>query len=108
MLRPDRNGVYAPARTVPPSGNALLTARNIGDRIQTSNLLIPIAWTATEDLTEAELIALNEAAQTGRDPHSIGGYFKIGDLYAEDGGSHMHRETRVAPAAVTFSRLAQS
>jgi len=36
-----------------------------------SNVLIPIVWLATEDIIEVELVALNEAAQTGRDPHSI-------------------------------------
>ena len=75
--------------------------------MQTSNLLIPIVWAATEDLTEAELIALNDAAQAGRDPHAIGGYPGISDLFTEDGGSHMHRETRIALAAVTLSRLTQ-
>ena len=35
------------------------------------NLPIPIVWLATEDIIEVELVALNEAAQTGRDPHSI-------------------------------------
>ena len=75
--------------------------------MQTSNLLFPIVWTATENLTEAELVALNEAAQTGFDPHSIGSYPKINDLFTEDGGSRMHRETRIALAAVTLSRLTQ-
>jgi hypothetical protein len=76
--------------------------------MQTSTLLIPLVSEATEDLTDAELAALNEAVQTGRDPHLIGGYPKISDLFTENGGSHMHRETRVALAAVTLSRLMQS
>jgi hypothetical protein len=76
--------------------------------MQTSSLLIPIVRAATEELTEAELVALNEAAQAGCDPHAIGSYSKIGDLFTEDGGSHMHRETRIALAAVTLSRLTQS
>ena len=75
--------------------------------MQTSTLLIPIVGVATADLTEVELIALNEAAQAGRDPHAIGGYPKISDLFTEDGGSHMHRETRRALAAVALSRLTQ-
>ncbi len=74
----------------------------------TSNLLIPIVWLATEDLTDAELVALNEAAQTGRDPHSIGGYPQVSDLFTEDNGRRMHRETRRALAAVTLSRLTPS
>jgi hypothetical protein len=76
--------------------------------MHTSTLLIPIVSEATEELTDAELAALNEAVQTGRDPHSIGGYPKISDLFTENGGSRMHRETRVALAAVTLSRLTQS
>ena len=76
--------------------------------MQTSTLLIPIVSEATEDLTDAELAALNEAVQTGRDPHSIGGYPKISDLFTENGGTRMHRETRIALAAVTLSRLTQS
>jgi len=74
----------------------------------TSTLLIPIVSVATEDLTDAELVALNDAAQAGRDPHSIGGYPKISDLFTENGGTRMHRETRVALAAVTLSRLTRS
>ena len=76
--------------------------------MQTSTLLIPIVSAATEDLSAAELAALNEAVQTGRDPHSIGGYPKISDLFTEEGGTRMHRETRVALAAVTLFRLTQS
>jgi hypothetical protein len=74
----------------------------------TSTLLIPIVSVATEDLTEAELAALNEAVQTGRDPHSISGYPKISDLFTAERGTRMHRETRVALAAVTLSRLTQA
>jgi hypothetical protein len=73
--------------------------------MSTSNLLIPIVQLATEDLTDTELIALNDAAQTGRDPHSIGGYTQLGDLFTEDSGRRMHRETRRALAAVTLARL---
>ena len=76
--------------------------------MRTSTLLIPIVSVATKDLTDAELIALNDAVQTGRDPHSIGGYPQISDLFTENGGTRMHRETRVALAAVTLSRLTQS
>jgi len=76
--------------------------------MQTSALLIPIVSAATEDLTAAELTTLNEAVQAGRDPHSISGYLKISDLFTENGGTRMHRETRVALAAVTLSRLIQS
>jgi hypothetical protein len=75
--------------------------------MRTSTLLIPIVSEATEDLTDAELVALNDAAQSGRDPHSISSYPKISDLFTENGGSRMHRETRVALAAVTLSRLTQ-
>jgi hypothetical protein len=75
--------------------------------MQTSRLLIPIVSVATEDLTDAELVALNDAAQAGRDPRLIGSYPKIGDLFTENGGSRMHRETRIALAAVTLSRLTQ-
>jgi hypothetical protein len=71
----------------------------------TSNLLIPIVWLATEDLTDAELVALNEAAQTGSDPHAIGSYSQMSDLFTEDNGRRLHRETRRALAAVTLSRL---
>ena len=74
----------------------------------TSTLLIPIVSAATADLTDAELVALNDAAQIGRDPHSIGGYPKVSDLFTENGGTNMHRETRIALAAVTLSRLMQS
>ena len=76
--------------------------------MQTSTLLIPIVSEATEDLTDTELAALNEAVQAGRDPHSIGGYPKISDLFTAEGGTRMHRETRVALAAVTLSRLTQA
>lgn len=76
--------------------------------MQTSTLLIPIVRAATEDLTESELVALNDAAQAGHDPHSIGSYSKISDLFTEDDGGRMHRETRIALAAVTLTRLAQS
>jgi hypothetical protein len=76
--------------------------------MQTSTLLIPILSAATEDLTEAELAALNEAVQMGHDPHSLGGYAQLRDLFTENGGSRMHRETRVALAAVTLSRFTQS
>jgi hypothetical protein len=79
-----------------------------GTIVQTSTLLIPIVRTATEDLTEAELAALNEAVQTGRDPRLLDGYAQLRDLFTENGGSRMHRETRVALAAVTLSRLTQS
>ena len=75
--------------------------------MQTSTLLIPIVWIATEDLTEVELAALNGAAQAVRDPHSIDGYVQISDLFTEDGGRRMHRETRIALAAVTLTRLTQ-
>jgi hypothetical protein len=75
--------------------------------MQTSTLLIPIVRAATEDFTAAELAALNEVAQTGRDPHSIGGYTQISDLFTEDNGRRLHRETRIALAAVTLSRLTQ-
>ena len=73
----------------------------------TSTLLIPIVSAATADLTITELAALNDAAQIGRDPHSIGGYPKISVLFTENGGTRMHRETRIALAAVTLSRLTQ-
>jgi hypothetical protein len=76
--------------------------------MQTSTLLIPLVSAATEDLSAAELAALNEAVQTGRDPHAISGYPKISDLFTENGGTRMHRETRVALAAVTLSRLTQA
>jgi hypothetical protein len=75
--------------------------------MQTSTLLIPSVRAATEDFTAAELAALNEVAQTGRDPHSIDGYTRISDLFTEDNGRRMHRETRLALAAVTLSRLTQ-
>ena len=75
--------------------------------MQTSTLLIPIVRAATEDLTATELVALNDAAQAGGDPHSLGGYSQIGDLFTEDGGRRMHRETRIALAAVTLARLTQ-
>jgi hypothetical protein len=75
--------------------------------MQTSTLLIPIVQTATEGLTEAELAALNEAVQTGRDPHALDGYTQLRDLFTENGGGRMHRETRIALAAVTLSRLMQ-
>ncbi len=74
----------------------------------TSTLLIPIVSAATDDLTDAELVVLNGAAQAGRDPHSIGGYPKISDLFTENGGTRMHRDTRIALAAVTLSRLMPS
>lgn len=76
--------------------------------MQTSTLLIPIVRAATEDLTAAELAALNDAVQAGRDPHSIRSYARVGDLFTENGGRGMHRETRIALAAVTLSRLTQS
>ena len=76
--------------------------------MQTSTLLIPLVSTAIEDLTDAELAALNEAVQTGRDPHSFSDYPKISDLFTAEGGTRMHRETRVALAAVTLSRLTQA
>ena len=76
--------------------------------MQTSTLLIPIVSAATDDLNDAELAALNEAVQTGRDPRSLGSYTQLGDLFTENGGSRMHRETRIALAAVTLSRLTQS
>jgi hypothetical protein len=76
--------------------------------MQTSTLLIPIVSVATEGLTAAELATLNEAAQTGRDPHALDGYTQLRDLFTENGGSRMHRETRIALAAVTLSRLTQS
>jgi hypothetical protein len=76
--------------------------------MQTSTLLIPIVSAATEDLTYAELAALNEAVQTGRDPQSLGSYPKISDLFTIEDGTRMHRETRVALAAVTLSRLTQA
>jgi len=71
----------------------------------TSSLLIPIVWLATADLTDVELAALNDVAQTGRDPHAIDSYPQVSDLFTEDNGSRMHRETRRALAAVTLSRL---
>jgi hypothetical protein len=74
----------------------------------TSTLLIPIVSAATDDLTDAELVALNDAAQIGRDPHSIGSYPEISGLFTENGGTRLHRETRIALAAVTLSRLTQS
>jgi hypothetical protein len=74
----------------------------------TSNLLIPIVGLATADLTDAELFALNEAAQAGRDPHAISGYSQMSDPFTEDNGRRMHRETRRALAAVTLARLMPS
>jgi hypothetical protein len=76
--------------------------------MHTSTLLIPIVSEATEDLTDTELAALNEAVQTGRDPHSLSSYPKISDLFTAEGGTRMHRETRIALAAITLSRLTQS
>jgi hypothetical protein len=75
--------------------------------MQTSTLLIPIVQAATEDLNNAELAALNEAVQIGRDPRTLGSYAQLRDLFTENGGRRMHRETRVALAAVTLSRLTQ-
>ena len=69
--------------------------------MRTSTLLIPIVSVATDDLTDAELIALNDAVQTGRDPHWIDGYPQISDLFTENGGTQMHRDTRVALAGST-------
>jgi hypothetical protein len=80
---------------------------NAGGSMQTSTLLIPIVSVATEDLNNAELAALNEAVQTGRDLRSLDGYAQLNDLFTENGGSRMHRETRIALAAVTLSRLTQ-
>ena len=74
----------------------------------TSKLLMPIVRLATENLTDAELVALNEAAQTGRDPHSVGDFAQLSGLFTEGNGRRLHRETRIALAAVTLSRLAQS
>jgi hypothetical protein len=74
----------------------------------TATLLIPIVSVATEDLTDAELVALNDVVQSGRDPQSIGGYPMISDLFTENCGTQMHRETRIALAAVTLTRLTQS
>jgi len=74
----------------------------------TSTLLIPLVSVATETLTDVELVALNDAVQAGRDPRSFDGYPEISDLFTENGGTRMHRETRVALAAVTLSRLTQS
>jgi hypothetical protein len=81
---------------------------NAGGSMHTSTLLIPIVSVATEDLTEVELVALNEAVQTGCDPHSLGSYTQLNELFTENGGSRVHRETRIALAAVTLSRLTQS
>jgi hypothetical protein len=78
-----------------------------GTIVQTSTLLIPIVSAATEDLNDAELAALNEAVQTGHNPRSLSRYAQLRDLFTENGGSRMHRETRVALAAVTLSRLTQ-
>lgn len=76
--------------------------------MQTSTLLIPIVSAATADLTDAELAALNEAVQTGHDLQSIGSYPEISDLFTEAGGTRMHRETRIALAAITLSRLTEA
>lgn len=76
--------------------------------MQTSTLLIPIMSAATEDLNDVELAALNEVVQTGRNPRLLSGYAQLRDLFTENGGNRMHRETRVALAAVTLSRLTQS
>jgi hypothetical protein len=81
---------------------------NAGGSMHTSTLLIPILSAATEDLDDAELAALNEAVQTDRKPRLLSGYAQLRDLFTENGGSRMHRETRVALAAVTLSRLTQS
>jgi hypothetical protein len=81
---------------------------NTGGSMQTSTLLIPIVQAATEDLNIAELAALNEAVQTGRDPRPLDSYARLRDLFTENAGSRMHCETRVALAAVTLSRLTQS
>jgi hypothetical protein len=81
---------------------------NAGGSMHTSTLLIPIVQTATEDLNDAELAALNEAIQMGCDPRLLSGYAQLRDLFTENGGSRMHRETRIALAAVTLSRLTQS
>ena len=76
--------------------------------MHTSTLLIPIVSAATEDLTDAELAALNEAVQMGRDPRLLDGYVQLRDLFTENGCSRVHRETRVALAAVTLSRLTRA
>ena len=59
-----------------------------------------------DELTDAELAAMNLCAQLGMNPKGRNGYDKAHTLFTEQDGTKMHEETKRALAAVVLERLA--
>lgn len=71
------------------------------------NAMLQIVAVATADLTDAELVGINQIAQSHGDPRRATGYVKARDLFTENGGTGLHPATQQALAAVTLYRLTQ-
>ena len=59
----------------------------------------------TNDLSDADLAALNIAAQLDYEPRNRPWYAQVKSLFTEQDGTRMHAETKRALAAVVLRRI---
>ena len=71
------------------------------------NAMLEIVAVATADLTDEELVAINQIVQTRGDPRGTLGYAKVSDLFTDCNGTCLHPTTRQALAAITLHRITQ-
>ena len=74
----------------------------------TSTLLIPIVSAPPKTSPTPSWPRSTRQSRPVAIPIRSAAILKISDLFTENGGTRMHRETRIALAAVTLSRLTQS
>ena len=71
------------------------------------NAMFQIVAVATADLTEAELVGINQIAHNQADPRHTTLYARVRDLFTENDGTRLYPATQQALAAVTLHRLTQ-
>jgi hypothetical protein len=71
------------------------------------NAMLQIVAVATADLSDSELLNLNQIVRMHGDPRRTASYLKLSDLFTESGGTQLHPATQQALAAVTLFRLTQ-
>jgi hypothetical protein len=71
----------------------------------TMNAILQIVAVATADLSDSELVDMNQIVQIHGDPRRTTGYLKLRDLFTQGGGTRLHPATQQALAALTLDRL---
>lgn len=68
-----------------------------------------VVYSICEELTDAELAALNIVAQLGTDPYNrLFDYNTVSPLFTENNGTRMHQATKDAVARITMMRLSKA